>query len=180
MSYQEWLIRLPVRLYGWGIRSLEETCGPAYLGALESAAPFMAAGDQICSQLADSWGGEECWGEGAPILQRWRVLLHSSCREGEELRRTWTKLVRQASEAVNWLERDIEGVFSVDLEGVGEGSVTGETRKKVVEATEKTRSLLLSKSLQLHRPQKARPVWAWRQRDKVSCSWLLALPGPET
>ena len=31
-TYQECVVRLPVRLYGWGFRSLEDTCGPAYLG----------------------------------------------------------------------------------------------------------------------------------------------------
>ena len=39
LSYQGWLVRLPVKLYGWGLRSLQETCGPAYLGALETAIP---------------------------------------------------------------------------------------------------------------------------------------------
>ena len=49
-----------------------------------------------------------------------------------------------------------------------------------MEAMERTRSLVLSKSLQIHRPQKARHVWAWRQMDKISSAWLLALPGPDT
>ena len=33
-SYQEWVMRLPIRLHGWGHRSLDETCGPVYLVAL--------------------------------------------------------------------------------------------------------------------------------------------------
>ena len=28
-SFQHWAIRLPIRLYGWGFRSLEEICCPA-------------------------------------------------------------------------------------------------------------------------------------------------------
>ena len=28
-SFQEWAVRLPARLYGWGFRSLEDSCGPA-------------------------------------------------------------------------------------------------------------------------------------------------------
>ena len=62
LSYQEWLVRLPVKLYGWGLRSLKDTCGPAYLGAMETAIPFMAARSKICPQLSQVWGGEECWG----------------------------------------------------------------------------------------------------------------------
>ena len=33
-SYQEWVVRLPVRLHDWGLRSLAETCGPTYMGAM--------------------------------------------------------------------------------------------------------------------------------------------------
>ena len=54
---------------------------------------------------------------------------------------------------------DLEGVFVPGVEGFGEGSRNGETRRRVVEAVEKTRS----KSLAEHRPKKTRHVWAWRQ-----------------
>ena len=33
-SFQEWAIRLPARLHGWGFRSLADSCGPAYLATL--------------------------------------------------------------------------------------------------------------------------------------------------
>ena len=62
-TYQEWLDSLPVKKYGWGLRSLKDTCGPAYLGAI----PFMAARYMICP----AWGGEHCWGEGASSDSRW-------------------------------------------------------------------------------------------------------------
>ena len=65
-------------------------------------------------------------------------------------------------------------------EEVGCGSVTGETRGKFLEAREMTRAKLLIKALEQFRPQKARPVWSWRQRDKLSTAWLLALPLPHT
>ena len=65
LKYQEAVVCLPVRLYGWGLRSLEQTCGPAYLGGLETAVPHMAGQGSICPHLAQIWGGPECWGEGA-------------------------------------------------------------------------------------------------------------------
>ena len=71
-------------------------------------------------------------------------------------------------------------MFTIPLVGIGEGSVSGDTRGEMVSAREKTRALLLAKALSLHRPKKARPAWAWRQRDKISSSWLLALPGPDS
>ena len=54
-------------LFTHGLRRLEETCGAAYLGTLETALPFMAANSQICKQMEDDWGGEDCWGHGDGI-----------------------------------------------------------------------------------------------------------------
>ena len=85
MSYQEWLVRLPVKLYGWGLRSLQDTCGPAYIGALETSIPFMYK-DKICVEMEQMWGGSGCWGEGAASETRWQVLVNSGCQEGTELR----------------------------------------------------------------------------------------------
>jgi hypothetical protein len=71
-------------------------------------------------------------------------------------------------------------VFQVRGEGVGCGVVTGETRDELVETREMTRAKLLNKALEEFRPQKARSVWSWRQRYKLSTVWMLALPLPHT
>ena len=94
-SYQEWIIRLPVRLGGFGFRSLEDMAGIAFIGALEQAVPALAGEDGICRQLEEVMGGQECFGEDAPADQRWRVMLASGCREGEELRRVWNNLQQE-------------------------------------------------------------------------------------
>ena len=176
-SYQEWLIRLPVKLYGWGLRSLKDCCGPAYIGALETALPFMAAGDMLCPQMENLWGGEECWGRGAEGEGRWRVALQSGSQEGRELERAWGSMVEEGRQAADWLGQELEAPFSVALEELGEGCTTGETRGKLVEARERTRSLLLSRALSTHRPRQDRHVLAFRQRDKLSVAWTLCLPG---
>ena len=56
-SFQLWAIRLPVRLYGWGVRSLEETCKPAFLGTLETSLPRIG---EISPIMSATWGGPEC------------------------------------------------------------------------------------------------------------------------
>ena len=71
-------------------------------------------------------------------------------------------------------------MFTLPITGIGDGSIKGDTRTEIVSARERTRAQLLSKALSLYQPKKARPVLAWRQRDKLSSSWLLALPGPES
>ena len=75
---------------------------------------------------------------------------------------------------------EVEQVFTVPLVGIGEGSITGKTRGEIVTAREKTRAQLLSKALSMFQPRKARPVIAWKQRDKISSAWLLALPGADS
>ena len=154
-SFQEWAVRLPVKLYGWGFRSLEETCIPAYIGTLETAIPRMGI---ISPLLVGTWGGAECWGNGAPKESRWSSVLGSGCREGAELTRAWNMLTKEATEASEWLGVETEHVFTIPLPGLGEGSVTGKTRGEIVTAREKIRAQLLSKALTLYQPRKARPV----------------------
>ena len=48
------------------------------------------------------------------------------------------------------LGEEVEDIFTSGVEGVGQGSVSGETRRRIVEALERTRSLLLTLSLEVH------------------------------
>ena len=180
ISFQEWAVRLPVRLHGWGLRSLEDSCGPAYIGALETAIPYTAGLDKICPMMEDTWGGEDCWGEVALVQNRWRKVLASGCNEGQELHRAWTRIQTEGRNAAEWLGEDVPSVLDTPVEGVGDGSVSGATRKRVVEQVENMRAKVLEKSLSDVRPKTTRAAWAWRQKDKVSSSWLLAIPGHET
>ena len=82
------MVRLPVRLGGFGFRSHEDTAPLAILGALEQAVPAFQGAKGICPQIAEVLGGEDCIGEEAGG-DRWRVILSSGCREREELRRSW-------------------------------------------------------------------------------------------
>ena len=50
-------------------------------------------------------GGQDCFGEDAPLDMRWRIMLESGSREGEELRRVWSKLRQEELQAAAWLEK---------------------------------------------------------------------------
>ena len=180
-SFQEWVVRQPVRLYGWGLRSLEDLCGPAYIGTLETALPFMAGrGIQLCPQLAEVWGGPECWGDEEDEKRRWRRVLESGCREGVELRQEWGWLRLEAMQCSGYLREEVPEVFQVIDQGVGEGSVSGATRTRVVEAREDLRTKVLAKLLQEPQYRHTRAALSWPQRDKISSAWLLAIPAPDT
>ena len=181
-TYQEWVVRLPVRLYGWGFRSLKDIAGPAYIGALETAVPFMAGRGEafIAPQMAEVWGGEDRWGIDSPWESRWTTLLESECDEGKEVNNVWRKLQREYLTYKNWIGLDYFESLDSSVEGIGEGSVSGETKGKILECMENARAKALSKALENVRPVSTRAAWAWRQRDKISCAWLLALPGSST
>ena len=53
-------------------------------------------------------GGEDCFGEDAPADRRWRVLLQSGSREGEELRRVWHRLKEEEEQASAWLDEEVQ------------------------------------------------------------------------
>ena len=71
-------------------------------------------------------------------------------------------------------------MLATPLRGLGEGSVTGATRGEIMAAQEELQAKVLSKALSEVRPKSTRAAWGWRQRDKVSCAWLLAMPGGAT
>ena len=82
--------------------------------------------------------------------------------------------------AAEWLGDGIDKIFLPDTKGLGLSSVDGQTRSRSVEAAEKDKFRLLSKCLELHQPHSSRLVWAWKQREKISCPWLLAFSSLET
>ena len=181
-TFQEWVVRHPVRLGGFGLRSLEETAGPAFLGALEQAIPALSGERGICTMLEGVFGGDYCFGEDAPEESRWRVMLQSGCQEGQELRTLWASLQQEEQQAAVWLMREGQDTLSQELESVGGSSTDGSTRGRITEERDLTRGALIKKGLQTH-PQQTRtnrPVWAWLQRDKLSSAWLQALPGPDS
>ena len=104
-------LKTPVRLGGFGFRSLEDSAGIAYLGALEQAIPSYSGEDGICNQLDEVMGGQGCFGDDAPSDMRWKIMLESGSREGEELRRVWSKLRQEELQAAAWLEEEVQSSF---------------------------------------------------------------------
>ena len=96
---------------------------------------------------------------------------------GEEMILAWEILHGEAQQSAEWLETDLEGTLAANIENIGEGSVTGKTRTRIMEQMELTRSQLLDKALAEYGDQAARPCWSWANRDKLSAAWLLTVSG---
>ena len=63
--YQDWMLRTPVRLGGFGLRSMEDISLPAFMGAVEQS-PFLGE-EGIFPQLAITLGEV---GKGAYKVER--------------------------------------------------------------------------------------------------------------
>ena len=85
MTYQEWVVRQPIKFGGMGLRSLVETSPAAYLGALETAIPSFTGDEGICPQLEAVIGGPETWGVDTSSDSRWEVFLQSGVRDSIKL-----------------------------------------------------------------------------------------------
>ena len=55
-SYQDWMVRLPIRLGGMGLRSMDDIKLAAYIGSVEQALPNFIGDDGICQQLTTTIG----------------------------------------------------------------------------------------------------------------------------
>ena len=144
----------------------------AWLGALEQALPDFSGEKGVCPPLAELSGSEE------DDLHRWRPLLESGLRTGEELRRAWYTLKQRGSEMATYLGEELEGALAQTVEGAGEGSRDGNTRMAVVEQLEGLTLACLEKNISEWRDRSARPVGLVQQRDKMTTTWLLSHPTP--
>ena len=110
---------------------------------------------------------------------RWHHLLQSGARTGAELARAWDMLKEEARQHCDYLGREVESPLVADVVAAGDGRADGGTRSKVVEQLERLRCDVLTEGLQRLPDRRARPAWAWNQRDKLCGQRSLALPGPQ-
>ena len=177
-SFMQWVTHQPIKMGGLSIRSQAEVSPAAFVAAVEQTVPTFWTG--VCPQLTDITGGEETYGQDADHSTRWRLLVQSGCRCGRELEAAWNLLQTEAQQCTAYLGCELEGVLAQPVMAAGNGSTTGSTRRLVTEQREQLRGAVITRALQQHGDQRARPCIVWPQLDKCSAAWLLALPGPET
>ena len=174
-SCQSWVAQMPIRLGGLGLRCQADLAPIAYIGALEQSLPYFGGVQGVCQPLAHLFGGEE---EG--VENRWRPLIVSGCRTGVELAKAWERLQVEARECCEYLGKEVEGQLTSSKEGIGDGSVDGSTRAAVVKERDELRAAVFKQALADYADPTARPVWSWKQRDKLSSTFLLNIPGAHT
>ena len=169
-SYQNWMMRTPVRLGGMGLRSVAETSLAAYIGGVEQAVSHFVGEEGTCQQLSPVLGNMQ------HPASRWAGMIASGCRTGVEFSSAWKTLRQEATESCQYLEKDLDGLLAAVVQGAGDGSEDGSTRRKVTIWLEDSRAAVLAKALELYPDQTARPVWVHPQLGKLSQGWILSLP----
>ena len=130
----------------WLLRALRRNLSllPAFMGAMEQSLPHFLGEEGIFPQLATTLGEV---GNGPT---RWRGLLESGSRTGEELRNLWSSLGEEARQMCTYLEMELTGPLSSPPEGAGQGSSDGSSRRRVTTWLEDTRAATLKKGLEDH------------------------------
>ena len=174
-SFQQWVMRQPVKSGGCGLRSHVETSHAAFLGGLEQAVPHFTGEGGICPQLEGVVGDWTMAQEDT----RWQHLLQSGCRTGVELAQSWSTLQTEARQCSIFLDQELVGPLAAEVQGIGNGSVDGSTRRAVVQQREEFRGAVMTEALGRLGNSAAKAPKAWANRDKLSSSWLQCLPGPD-
>ena len=163
-----------VKCGGFGLQDQVQLSPAAYLAGLEQAVPFFGGEKGICPPLGQLGGGSQ------GVAERWKPLLEGGGRTAREFKAAWEVLTAEAREMCSFLNEDLTGALALPVEGAGDGSTDGGTRKAVVTQLENLRHRMLSKHLKEWQVRTDRPVWSWPNRDKLSTSWLLSFPGPHS
>ena len=154
------------------MRSKADVCEVAYVGALEQTIPSFIGQKGICPQLS------HLVGDLGDVASRWQPLIQSGCRTGKELHDVWSSITTEMSESAAFLAEELDDMFILPVEAVGDGRTDGSTRGLLTEKRETVRARVLKKALENFPDQTARPVLSLPQLDKLSTAWWQALPGP--
>ena len=170
-SFQSILASLPIKCGGLGLRDQVQLSPAAYVAGLEQALPFFGGERGICPPLGQLGGAM------TTTAERWRPLLERGGRTATELRGAWELLAGEARQLSDYLGEDLSGALALPVEGAGDGSTDGSTRKAVVTQLENLRHRALSKHLKEWESRTVRPVWSLPNRDTLTTAWLLSFPG---
>ena len=172
MSFQELFIRSPIKLRGFGLRSLVQSIPAAFIGGVERSVSAFPGEGGVCRKLEHLLGG------GAEGAEWWRHLIGSNVRTGREYQETWRFLQEEARQCSEFLGKELDGVIAAGVDIAAELGEGASSRQGVTEQREELREAVLREGLLRHHDQRARPAIAYPQLDKLSTAWKLGLPGP--
>ena len=160
-SFQNILIRQPVKQGGLGLRSMEETSLAAFVGGVEMALPHFTGDEGICVLLADQVGRVQGH-------NRWETFLEAGSQTASEFSRARSSLQQDTQACSTFLGKQLEGELAASMESAGLDRTDGSTRSLIVQQREGLRHEVLTLALQRHCDRLARPVTVFQNFDMLS------------
>ena len=129
LSFQELFVRSPIRLRGFGLRSLTQSIPAAFIGGVERSVSAFPGEGGVCRKL------EHLLGNGLEGAEWWRHLLDSNVRTGREFQESWDFLQREARQCSEYVGKELDGVIAVGPDiaaqlGEGASSIQGVTEQR--------------------------------------------------
>ena len=151
-SFQELFVRNPIKLRGFGLRSLVDTIPAAFIGAAELSITAFPGQEGVCRQL------EGLLGEGGEGDSWVRSLLQSDTRTGREFSQSWTALQAEGHQCTNFLGSVLEGTLARGPSNAEDNEPGQSSRQRVTEQREELREAVLQGPLLWQPDQTAHPT----------------------
>ena len=171
-SFQELFMRSPIKLRGFGLRSLVQSIPAAFIGGVERSLSAFPGERGVCRKL------EHLLGDGVEGAQWWRHLMDSNSQTGREFKESWEFLQREARQCSDFLGKELSGIVEVGPDAAADLIEGASSRQGITEQREELREAVMREALLRYHDQTARPAIAYPQLDKLSTAWKLGLPGP--
>ena len=171
-SFQELFMRSPIKLRGFGLRSLVQSIPAAFIGGVERSLSAFPGERGVCRKL------EHLLGDGVEGAQWWRHLMDSNSQTGREFKESWEFLQREARQCSDFLGKEPSGIVEVGPDAAADLIEGASSRQGITEQREELREAVMREALLRYHDQTARPAIAYPQLDKLSTAWKLGLPGP--
>ena len=171
-SFQELLVRSPIKQGGFGLRSMSHSCLAAYIGSVELSLPYFSGQKGVFRHLEHLVGRGEEAGDSW-----WRSLRASDCRTDREFWRAWQLLRQEGEQCCNFLGKELGGHLSKGPAAADRQDLGCSSRQPLTEQREELREAVMREALLRHPNKTARPTIAYFQLDRLSTAWKLATPG---
>ena len=148
-SFQELFVRSPIKLRGFGLRSLLQSIPAAFIGGVERSVSAFPGEGGVCRKL------EHLLGDGVEGAQWWRHLMESNVRTGREFQEMWEFLQREARQCSEYLGQELEGVIAAGADVAAELGEGSSSRQEVTEQREELREAVMREALLRHHDQTA-------------------------
>ena len=166
--FQELFMRSPIKLRGFGLRSLVQSIPAAFIGGVERSLSAFPGEGGVCRKL------EHLLGDGVDGAQWWRHLMDSNSQTGREFKESWEFLQREARQCSDFLGKEPSGIVEVGPDAAADLVEGASSRQGITEQREELREAVMREALlRYHDQQQGRQshILSWTSFPRLG-SWV--------